>query len=75
MKDSPSQAGGSRRRSRFGALAVAASTAAIAVIAVPGTALAGKPAPAPPPPPATPTTFAGSAYALSAHVGVLGGGS
>ena len=74
VKDSPSGAGVSRRRSRFGALAVAASTAAIALVAVPGTALAGKPAPAPPPPPATPTTFAGSAYALKAHVGVLGGG-
>ena len=71
---SPSGPGASRRRSRFGALAVAASTAAIALVAVPGTALAGKPAPPPPPPPATPMTYAGSAYALSANVGVLGDG-
>lgn len=62
-----------RHRRRRGVLA-ATATAAMALAAFPGAALAGKPAPAPPPPPPTPNTFAGSAYALSANVGVLGGG-
>jgi len=56
------------RRARAGALAVAASVLAMA--GLPGAALAGKPAP---PPPATPTTYAGHAYALNATVsGIVG---